>query len=424
LGALVVWNAGNYAFYLIAGRTLGPDDYGLVAALLAVMVALFVLAGALQYSVARLAAATPDADRRGALFIRARRGLAIASPLVLAAAFLLAGAAWMVDHDIPASALALTAASAAPVGLLFLALGQLQGEERFGAFSTAVCLLGAPRPLALLGLALVLPGVYSALGATLLANALAAGAALWFASRGLSKSSAAAAVHASDWATYRGALAPLAAGLGGVGVLANLDVVAAKLALDDVAAGQFAAVAVLARAVILVPQALSIIVLPRVSMHHAGGRGTSHLLALAVGITVAAGAAASVISALWGADIVRLTFGESYEAAGSLLAEFVAASIPLGILVVLLNHRVGQGRKAFSLVVGLVACLHIGLLATLHGSAAWIILVDAIAAVLGIVLHEAVYWRSGETVVHGAIGLWGRAARAGRDRQSPVDERG
>lgn len=31
LAALVVWNAGNYAFFLLAGRALGPSEYGLAA---------------------------------------------------------------------------------------------------------------------------------------------------------------------------------------------------------------------------------------------------------------------------------------------------------------------------------------------------------------------------------------------------------
>ena len=48
LVGLVLWNSGNYAFFLLAGRRLGPDDYGVVAALLAVTLIVLVPSGALQ----------------------------------------------------------------------------------------------------------------------------------------------------------------------------------------------------------------------------------------------------------------------------------------------------------------------------------------------------------------------------------------
>ena len=50
--ALVAWNLGNYAFFLVAGRWLGPEDYGLVAALLAATLVVAVPVQALQFATA------------------------------------------------------------------------------------------------------------------------------------------------------------------------------------------------------------------------------------------------------------------------------------------------------------------------------------------------------------------------------------
>ena len=57
LAALIAWNVGNYLFFLAAGRFLGPADFGLAAALLAVTVIISVPGNALQYGIAHSVAA-------------------------------------------------------------------------------------------------------------------------------------------------------------------------------------------------------------------------------------------------------------------------------------------------------------------------------------------------------------------------------
>lgn len=53
LVSLGLWNLGNFLFFVIAGRLLGPEDYGLVAALLAATLVVMVPASAFQYAIAR-----------------------------------------------------------------------------------------------------------------------------------------------------------------------------------------------------------------------------------------------------------------------------------------------------------------------------------------------------------------------------------
>ncbi|MBY0375116.1 MAG: hypothetical protein K2Q23_14055, partial [Bryobacteraceae bacterium] len=235
LAALLAWNAGNYAFFLIAGRVLGPADYGLVAALLSATLVVAVPAQALQFAAARVTAAgmvrRPEAAR--AVFRRAWDQCAAVTPVALIAVLAAVGLAWLVRPGIPTGPLVTTVALVAPLGFYFLALGRLQGQGRFGGFALCFALWGAPRPVVLLPLAAAGLGVYAALGATGVALASALAAAMWL----TRERTRAGRPCPDDWRAFVRELGPVVAGLGGLGLLTNLDVIVAKLALGAEAAG-------------------------------------------------------------------------------------------------------------------------------------------------------------------------------------------
>jgi O-antigen/teichoic acid export membrane protein len=203
----------------------------------------------------------------------------------------------------------------------------------------------------------------------------------------------------------------MAVGLTGLAVLTNVDVIAAKLALSDQAAGEFGAVAVLAKAVIVVPQALAVILLPRVSARAAAGRDTGPLLAVGVGVTLVVGAAVSLILIPIAEPLVRLAFGADYAAGSDLLAPFAAASTLLGALLILVNHHAGRGEYAFVWALGAVALIEVALLALFHGSGMTIVAVDAVVGALGLVIHEAVHGRGPDGLVRGLLRLVREARR-------------
>ncbi len=364
--ALVAWNLGNFLFFVIAGRILGPEDYGLVAALLAATMIVLVPAGALQFALARQEGpvAAAGSSQAGALYRTAylrALWLVPAGTAVAVGAILVVGAL----ADIPVGELLATLATLVPMAALFLSLGQLQAERRFEAFSVSVSMLGVPRPVALLALAAAGLTVYAALGASAIALGIAAATALAYTVARLRE---APPVNPVAWRSFRAALAPLAAGLAGVAVLTNLDVVVAKLALPAQEAGEFGAVAVLAKAVILIPQATSVVLLPRIAARRAVGRETGPLLVAAVGITLAAGLVATAVAAALSTPIVRLTYGEEYVGGADLLAPLTAASTLLGAIIVLLNHHAGRAADAYVWGVGAVGLAMPLLFVPLHGS--------------------------------------------------------
>ncbi len=412
LVALVAWNAGNLIFFVVAGRLIGPDEYGTLAALLAVTQIALVPAGALQVAVVRGESALAGADVPGAVYRSALRRAALWTPI---GAVLLAGAVAAVGGAVgaPAGSLALTVAVIAPMPFLFLALGQLQSEHRFGVFSASFSLIGVPRPIVLLPLLVVLPGVIAGLLASALSMLAAAGLAVWGARDRLRG----AVAPTAAWRAFRRALGPLALGLGAVAVLTNLDIVAAEIALPDSEAGRFAAIAVLGKAVILVPQAVSIAVLPRVAARRSEGGDTGPLLAAAVSLSLLGGLVAAGLAWLVAEPVVRLTYGPEFTSSADLLAPMALVSTLLGVIVVLVNHHAGRGADRFLYALAAVALAQPLLLLVLSGSATQLIIADAIAYTACIVVHELMFGRGADGI---GRGMW-RLVTRGRPAAGAAD---
>jgi len=401
LASLGLWNLGNFLFFVLAGRDLGPDDYGLVAALLAATLVVMVPASALQYAVAREEGGITavDGERAGAIYRHAFRRALVAVPVVLAiaaAVVVVAGAAL----DGPIGPMLVTLLVVAPMAALFLSLGQIQSESRFRAFALPISLLGVPRPVALLAFAAAGLGVYAALLGSAVAVGLAALAAAVLTRERL-RGAPPAAAEAVD--AFRRALGPLAVGLTGIAILTNLDVVVAKIALSSQAAGEYGAIAVLARSVVLVPQAVSIVLLPRVAARRAEGRDTGPLLAAAVGITLAVGGLATLGAALLEEPIVRLTYGADYVDGAHLLAPLTAASTLLGAIIVLVNHHAGRAADGYVWAIGAVALLLPVLFLGLHGDGAQLIAADAIVYAVALVVHEVIHGRGPDGILRGLV---------------------
>lgn len=400
--ALVAWNFGNFVFFVIAGRLLGPDDYGLVAALLAATMVVMVPATAFQYAVARgegarIALGEPGA---GAVFRYALRRSLVIVPLAGAAA--IAAALLLPIEGLPRGEIAVTVLVVLPMVPLFLALGQLQAEQRFTPFSWATASIGLPRPFFLLLLSAVGFGIYAALGASAAAMLIAAGVAIGAAVTGRGVPGVPSPAARRSFIT---ALPPLLVGLGGMALLTNLDVVVAKLALPAQEAGEFGAIAALGKAIVIVPQAISVVVLPKVAARRAGGHDTGPLLAGAIGIALAAGGLATLVALALQDPIIRLTYGDEFAEGADLLAPLVGASTLLGALIVLLNHHIGRSADVFVWGLAAVAGLQAVLFIFFHSTPEQIIAVDAVACAAGLIAHELIMGRGPDGIVAGLYRL-------------------
>lgn len=405
---LAAWSIGAYVFYLLAGRLLGPEEYGLVAALQAVIVVLALPAVSLQWSVARIIASAGDGDRSdaGAVYRRAViLGTALSILLAaIATSLTIALGTWA--GDIPVGPLIATYWAATPLVPLVLGMGALQGEHRYAGFAWSYGSTGVLRaPFLLLLLAVPIIGNVEATSlATGIPYLIGAALALWLTRAALSSP---ARPSRRMWRSFTRVLGASVVGLGGIAVLTNVDVVAAKLALGGEEAGYFGAAAIIAKALMLVPQALTVILLPRVAERESRGAATGPLLAAGVAVMACAGGAAMLLAIPLEGPITTITFGSEFAPAATLLVPFLGATTLLGALLILVNHHVARDDHRFVWVVGALAIVQIALLAAFSRSAGAIIAIDAAVAALGLVIHELIYFRTDESMVHG-VGLQAR----------------
>src|SRR5256884_1509277 len=128
----------NYVFLLAAGRVLGSEEYGSLAALLGLLSVVLIPASALQMAVSReISRRIASGDQSGATaFARAtfRIGLAATAPLVLVALALAAPLSHLLHiHSV---GIVVLAESTLVTALVFpVTLGVLQGLQRFHALA-------------------------------------------------------------------------------------------------------------------------------------------------------------------------------------------------------------------------------------------------------------------------------------------------
>ena len=416
--SIAMWSIGAFAFYLVAGRALGPEAYGLVAALQSVIVVAAQPITGLQWSVARVIASAAD-DRRQDAQATYRRALIRTTSWATGLAVVATGVTIALSergHSIPLWPLIVTYASIVAVIPLFLAAGALQGERRYKGLAWSYASSGILRaPILLVLLALPLSKVDASMLAVGLAIAIGA---TWAVALTRSDLRVRQRPATDTWRAFLRSLPAVMIGLIGIAVLTNVDVVAAKLAIGGDEAGLFGAASVVAKALLVVPQALTIVLLPRVARRKADGGNTGSLLAAGIVTMAIAGVVAMALAVPLAEPVMRIAFGPQFAAAANLLVPFLGATTLLGALLILVNHHVARNDHRFVWTVGGLAVLEILLLIFFSTSGDAIIAIDALVAAVGLIIHELMYFNTDESMLRGAGAQFAAIMRrvTGRDR--------
>lgn len=410
--SLVVWAIGNYAYYLIAGRVVGPATYGLVSALIGVLAIIAWPCTALQWATARtLASAEIPRDDAVAAYRRALRwawsGSVAVGAIGIAVVLVVRG----FDDGVATWALVVTCLSAVPLLPYFVSIGALQGESRYVAYSASSALTGVLRAPLMLPLLLVAAGsaaaVISGSGLSILAGLAAA---VWVTRDDLRQRPV---PSPEVWRAFTRGLGATVAGLIGFSSLVSVGVVVAKFRLPADDAGFYGAANVLGRALLVVPQAVAIVLLPRVARRRSGDLPTGALLAIGVAGTVVIGVAATLLCVVAGTPIITITFGSQYEAAAAFLPQLFAASTAIGAVFVFVNHHVARSDHRFAWALAALAVVHLAFLIAFGVSVNGIIAIDGAVAVLALVVHEVLYRGTGDSLIGGTRALV-HEGRAGR----------
>lgn len=373
--AVTVANASNYAFHVAVSRLLGPGEYGQLGSVLAVLTVLSVPLAAVQTTVAkRWAEASSEPGGGGAakrdwtarFAAAARIGIGLMVVLIVASPALTAYL--RLDSHITSVAVAVYLL---PAILLAVSRGALQGDLRFRelAFVSLVPVL-VRVVVGVLAVQLG-AGVPGATVVTVLGDAVGLAIALRLIGplpgRGLGTR--------QEVRPFLKEVAPVAAALFAMWVLIEIDLVMARHYLSSEDAGNYAAAGLLARAVLFIPGAVSVVALPRFADLRGRGREAYGWLIACAVVVAGLGGCAALILSLFRSEAIGLTFGARFAPAALVLPTLAFAMVGFGLANLAVLFHVAAGSRVFHLLwVGVAAS--VGAFGLFHGSA------DAVANVV------------------------------------------
>ena len=357
--AITLANASNYIFHVVISRMLTRNEYGALGAVLAILVFLSVPLGAVQTTIAkRIAASRAATDSHWYGVIRTFAPVALGISLLLVLAAPVVSAFLRLDSQWTAVFIALYVT---PALLLTALRGVLQGNMRFKELAFASAFPMVMRLVIAIPLVEAGGGVAGAIGASVVAETLGLLAAL-----GLLWRKEPLRVGGSDRSLLREVL-PVIGGLAAMWMLVELDLVLARHFLASHEAGGYAAAGLLARAVLFVPGAVSLVALPHFSRTRGRGPDAYRWLVSSTVTVAGVGGLAAVVLALGSDPIMRVTFGSRFAESASLLPVLSLAMVGMGLANLLVFFHVAAGTRMFQLL-WVLAAVEASLVTALHGS--------------------------------------------------------
>ncbi|MBA4246748.1 MAG: hypothetical protein C0444_00420 [Microbacterium sp.] len=340
-------------FQIVAVRGLGPADFGLLAALLAVINIVAIGSGALRTSVAVNAARAtlaPAGQPGGAT-----RDTALTESLILGGASTLTVvvlAPWLlIALDSTPLALAITTAALLPYFLFARAQGVLQGLGRTRAvvyWTTGSQVLQLALTVAVVMLGFGVTGVLIAVLATVILGTFGS-------SMQARRLSTPTSRRAFDRDTTVVLLLTIA-----FAVVTNVDVILVRALASTTEAGAYAAAAVLVKTTLIIPATLSLYLLPRFVVHSDDRARSRRGLTLTLLVTLGGGILVALALALIAGPIIELLFGGEYSLAISYLPLLAISFVPWAVAQAVLIRTTAVASR-FGLVVVIVVAVAQGI---------------------------------------------------------------
>ena len=369
-GALGIAQIAAYAVSVVAARALGPDGFGILAALLGILLIGSVLAMGIQAVAARRLVQVDAVSRDGAARSMLRDGLIGGGAVALATLAISPLLVWLLRLD-GWGALVLAAATLVPITWAGAQYGVAQGRESYGRLATVYAVVGLGKGIGGVTGALVTGTPLGTMAGLALGTAVGA-----IIGRIVVAPLAAAPRERLDG--FFGESAHATHALLALFVLTNIDVLLARALLNPDEAGIYGVGAVIAKVAFWLPQFVGVVAFPRFADARRGRATVISLLAVAaIGALVVAGTAllpGLVVAFVGGAAYVSLVplawlfaaIGASFALAQALLltrlaiddrraviAVWAAAALLVALATIVLPHTVG-GLAASALVAGLV----------------------------------------------------------------------
>jgi O-antigen/teichoic acid export membrane protein len=377
-----------YVFLLAAGRILGSEDYGSLAALLGLLAIVLIPAGAVQMAMSREVSrrgATGDPDGASRLARGALRVALIATAPLLVLALALAKPLSQVLH-IDSVAMVVLALLSLSTALVFpVAMGVLQGLQRFPALGTLYVL---PWLVRLAVLAIAAAAGYR-LGGAILATFLGAVAATALALVLIRQPlQGTGALSRAELRTFLRYLWPVAVALIGIALLTNVDVLIVKARFSAEEAGAYGAASAFARVGFFFPAAILTVLFPRTAARQARGEETEDILGRSLFATAGFCGLLALVYAAAGVGLVSMTFGTDFAEGGKVLAPFALAMGLFSLANVLAGYHLSRGETRYAWIVGAAVVFQIAALAVIPSSLDGVVWTNVVIGVLVLAAHE------------------------------------
>lgn len=375
-GALGVAQVAAYAVSVVAARALGPDGFGILAALLGILLIGSVLAMGIQAVAARRLVHVDAGARDGAARSMLRDGLIGGGAVALATLAISPLLIWLLRLDGWGSLL-LAAATFVPITWAGAQYGVAQGRESYRRLAAVYALVGLGRGIGGVIGALATQSVLGTMAGLALGTALGA-----IAGRLVVSPLAAAPRERLEGFFSESAHATHA--LLALFVLTNVDVLLARALLDAEQAGIYGVGAVIAKVAFWLPQFVGVVAFPRFADDRRGRATIVSLAAVAlIGLLVVA--ATATVPGL----VVSFVGGSAYASLVPVAWLFAAIGATFALAQALLLTRLAiDDRRAvlavWSAAVILVALATVVLPRTVEGLASSALIAGLILAVVGV----------------------------------------
>jgi len=418
-GATAASIVAAYVFLLAAGRILGSEDYGSLAALLGLLAIVLTPAGALQMAVSREVSrreASGDASGAARLARGALRGSVIATAPLLIVALPLAVPVSHLLHIHSVGVVALTALSLSTALVFPVAMGVLQGQQRFSGLATLYVLPWLVR-LAILAIAAAVGYRLGGAAFATLAGAIATtGLALILIRESLR---GAGALPRPELMTFLRYLWPVAVGLVGIALLTNIDILIVKARFSADEAGGYAAASAFARVAFFLPATILTVLFPRTAARQARGEETEDILGRSLLATAAFCGLLVLVYAAAGVGLVSMTFGPDFSEGGHVLAPFALAIGLYSVANLLVGYHLSRGETRYAWIVAAAVVVQVVALVLVPSSLRGIVWTNVVVAVLLLAAHE-LFVGSSVPALRAGLGRVSEATRA-RARRVAVE---
>lgn len=389
----LVGSALNYGSNILFSHVLAPVGYGELTALFALSVVLVVPMGAAQTMVAERIAVHNAEGRVDQVRYVVRHAAAHVAVISVGV-----GVLYVAATPLVVSALSLRHAGVAlaltPVLVLGfmvpLALGVLQGLERFTAYGVLLLAVAVSRIGFGLPWAAVEHGAGGALGGQAVGMFVVLCAVAWLLRR-LNPGRGTGA--ATSGLKRRPDVRTLAASGAFIGfaVLSNLDLVLAKIFLSPHDAGVYAALSTVGKVIIFLPAAVAVVMVPSAAKAQHNTGSSAQVLRVSALVVAGSCVLVAIPAVLVPHLIIKVMFGSKYLSAVGGVLPMVIAGVGLAMTYLLVVYSVAIGDRKWIMLLACAIVIQIGGIAAFHGSPTQVAEVQACVAMFVLIGNEILF---------------------------------